>query len=316
MNAKAWGADAGFLMDKAASLGHGWSREELFWSDVEATKGTYKWTRYDQLFKAAATRGIQVLVMPTSPPSWASSAWNAYPTDPADYGRFVAKVVTRYGPSGEFWTANPSLPKVPMTAMELWNEPYEPFFSLGGLNPGKYAQLVKAAAVAGRAVDPGVRYLLGATPYAKGLPQVWTEALYLAMPDLNAYFDAVAVHPYGPDLTAASGQFRRTFEDVHATLVAHGAGDKPLWATEMGWSTCTAAPQCVSEARQAELLRQALDTIRRDYAGYTEAVFPYHFMDQLGAQSASNSEAFYGLVHNDWSPKPAAQVLRDFTASL
>lgn len=316
VNVKAWGSDAGYILDKAAFIGNGWIREEIDWDDIEATQGTYTWTRYDQLFKAAATRGVQVLAMPMSPPSWAASAWNAYPDDVADYGRFVAKVVGRYGPSGTFWAANPSVPKVPLTAMELWNEPYEPFFSLGGLNPLKYTQLVKAGATAGRAVDPGVRYLLGATPYAKGLPQVWTAALYAAMPDLNSYFDAVAIHPYGPDLTAASGQWRRTFEDVRATLVAHGAADKPLWATEMGWSTCTANTQCVSEAKQAELMKSALDTIRRDYGSYVAAVFPYHFQDQFGNPSQANPEGFYGLVHADFTPKPAAGVLHDFIASL
>ena len=27
--------------------------------------------------------------------------------------------------------------------------------------------------------------------------QWWTDALYQAVPDLNNYFDGVAVHPYG-----------------------------------------------------------------------------------------------------------------------
>lgn len=315
VNAKAWGADAGRPLDRALPLGIGWVREELEWADVEATQGVFDWTRYDQLLAAASRRGVRVLLMPTSPPAWAGPAWNAFPDDVDAYGRFVARVVGRYGPHGTFWTAHPSLPKVPVTHLEVWNEPYEPFFSAGGLDPATYAQLVRAAARHGRAVDASVKYLLGATPYAKGLPEVWTEALYAAMPDLNAWFDAVAVHPYGKDLTSRDAQWRRTFEDVRATLVQHGAADKPLWATEMGWSTCTAdATWCVSEAEQARLLRTALTTIRASYGGVVEAVFPYHLQDQFGTHDPAASEPFFGLLRNDWSPKPAAGVLAAFTA--
>ena len=41
----------------------------------------------------------------------------------ADFGRFVAALIGRYGPEGSFWTGNPSLPKRPIEAWQLWNEP-------------------------------------------------------------------------------------------------------------------------------------------------------------------------------------------------
>lgn len=315
VNAQAWGDGAWEPLDRSAFLGTTWVREELEWSGVEAVKGRYDWTRYDQLLTATAQRGRRVLLMPTSPPAWAAPTETTLPNDPAEYGRFVAQAVRRYGPSGTFWTAHPSLPKVPVTAIELWNEPYEPYFSQGGLDPAKYAAMVRAAATAGRAADPAVQYLLGATPYAKGLDRPWTDALYAAMPDLNAFFDAVAVHPYGRDLTDPDGQWRRTFEDVRAALDAHGGAAKPLWATEMGWSTCRASSECVGEEGQAVLLSTALETIRTRYRGSVAAVFPFHFQDQFGAHPASDPEAFYGLVRNDWTPKPAAAVLAAFTAS-
>jgi hypothetical protein len=85
----------------------------------------------------------------------------------------------------------------------------------------------------------------------------------------------------------------------------------------MGWSTCPGAnPDCTSEARQATLTAQALNLIKTTYSSYVRGVMLYHFMDQFGERRADDSQPFYGFVRNDWTPKPAAQVLQDFTASL
>jgi hypothetical protein len=317
VNANAWGADAGFVLDKAAFLGQRWIREEVSWSDVEPQRGQWNWSRYDQLFTASAQRGLQVLPLLTSPPSWAGPRWNSFPDDPADYGRFVAAVVARYGSNGAFWAAHPELPKVPAQWFELWNEPYEEYFSVPSIDPARYAQLVRAGTTAGRAADPSAKFMLESTPYGKGLPTTWTDALYAAMPDLNSYFDAVAVHAYGSDLASAGGQWRRTIEGVRAQLVAHGAADKPMWVTEMGWSTCPGAnSDCTSESTQAARLAQALAALKTTYSSYVRGVMLYHFQDQFGDKKADDTQPYYGLVRDDFSPKPAATVVQQFTATL
>ena len=88
---------------------------------------------------------------------------------------------------------------------------------------------------------------------ANGNWQWWTDALYQAVPDLNNYFDGVAVHPYGTDTTTLhpeiAGQPYNNYDslqriqDIHQQFINHGAANKPFWITEIGWSTCTNDPE-------------------------------------------------------------------------
>ena len=113
----------------------------------------------------------------------------------------------RYGPHGSFWTSHPTLTKTPITTFELWNEPYYDNGDNGDYNPGRYARLVKAAGAAGHAADPSAKFLIAAEnqcALVSGTWVWWIDALYQAVPDLNNYFDGVAVHPYGTDLTNVS----------------------------------------------------------------------------------------------------------------
>ncbi len=178
----------------------------------------------------------------------------------------MAAVVKRYGPHGSFWAAHPELANAAVQTFELWNEPYYPQFNNGDYNPGRYARLVKAASAAGHAADSSAKFLLAAentTKLVGGTWVWWVDALYQAVPDLNKYFDGVAVHPYGTDLTNVQfptpgkaydgdSQIRR-LESIRAEFVRHGGSDKPFWITEIGWPTCTngGSDRCTTPSGQA-----------------------------------------------------------------
>jgi hypothetical protein len=140
--------------------------------------------------------------------------------------------------------------------------------------------------------------------------------MYGAVPDLNAYFDAVSIHPYSaersPDVyTPGQGtrwQFRR-IEEMRAKFTAHGAADKKFWITELGWATCTAHEDCVSEAEQAAYVTRVFEYARNEYASFVEAVFIYHLND-WGPADQTNKEYWFGLLRKDGSPKPAFEALR------
>jgi hypothetical protein len=275
----------------------------------------------------AARKGVHILPTLMDTPSWDGPTWNAIPANPSDYARYVAAVVGRYGPHGSFWSAHPGLPNDAIGTFELWNEPYYTNGDDGQYDPARYARLVKAAAIAGRAADSGARFLLAAeneSQYVDSTWVWWIQALYQAVPDLNNYFDGVAVHPYGNDLTGYSyprvgraydgyDQIRRV-EAIHQEFVNHGAADKQLWITEIGWPTCTGGSiRCTTEAGQASDLSTVFTYAHTTWRSYVHSVFVYHYED-LG-ENSSDPENDYGLTTYTHAPKPALAVFRAAAAA-
>jgi hypothetical protein len=310
----------GRVQDSVVRTGARWIREEFRWSRIERRRGRFRFGHYDAVMTAAARRGLRVLPLLQGVPRWAGSPFNDVPRHPARYARYVARVVGRYGPGGAFWRAHPQWAGLAPRWYELWNEPY---FAPGGAaayDPPRYARLVRATVRQGRRANPAARFLLAAdvTGRQRGARWVqWVDALYEAMPRLNRWFDGVALHPYGNDLTGLDGQGFRQFrriEVLRRAFVAHGAADKPFWATEIGWPTCPAAPGCVSEREQAVALRTAITALRTTYAGFVQAVFLYALRDR-GPHAAGDSELWYGLERRDGSAKPALGALRQLTGA-
>jgi hypothetical protein len=306
----------------ASQAGPSWIRQEFDWNQIEPQAGTFDFSRYDQFMLLTAQNGVHVLPIMLDVPSWAGATWNTVPADPSAYAAYVAAVVGRYGPHGSFWTQHPSLATYAIQTYELWNEPYYSNGNAGNYNPGAYARLVKAAAIAGRQADPDVHFLLAAENQAQlvgGTWVWWIDALYQAVPDLNNYFDGVAVHPYGTDFTGLSfptpgvayngyEQVRRV-EAIHQEFAAHDADNKPLWITEIGWPTCTSgSDRCTTPAGQAADLTTVFNDARTSWSSYVQAVFVYSYDDSH--PDSSNPENDYGLAYNNGTPKPALAVFK------
>lgn len=308
-----WGAQMGARMDAATSTGVRWLREEFSWSVIEPKNDQWSWGRYDQLMTEASKRGVHVVALAMTTPGWAGATWDTIADDPAEYAQYVAAIAGRYGPGGTFWTDHPALTAVPLEQIELLNEPFLPQFAAGDTNAARYARLVRAAASAGRGANAGVRYLMAVdtTSYDTAQNQhEWIDAMYAEVPDLNAYYDGITVHPYGSLDNYTSGasrwQFRR-IEEIRAKLVAHDASDKGFWLTEIGWPTC--AQGCETEAQQADFVGRSIDMMRSTYADYVRAAFFYRYDDLRTSNGPTDREAAYGLKHADGSPKPAWDAL-------
>jgi hypothetical protein len=314
-----WGSQMGARQDAVSGLGVKWLREEFSWRVVQPSAGTWDWSRYDQLLVSAAQHGDTVLPVLISTPSWAGPTANTIPSDPSAYAAFVAAVAARYGPGGSFWGAHQDLASFAPRTFELWNEPYYPAFSNGDIDPGRYARLVKAAGSAGHAANGQAKFLMAAEtdvrPTATNQWVSWTDAMYQAVPDLNNYFDAVAVHPYSgnlaPDATSGAPIHER-FDRIgliHDRMVAKGASNKPFWITEVGWSTCSDSSACVNEATQADYTARLFHVVSSTYRSFVAALFLYRSSD-LGPSGSSDREANFGLAHEDGSPKPAWASVR------
>jgi hypothetical protein len=317
-----WGNMAPRLGQVVSDSGTHWLREEFQWSEIEPQPGVFDFSHFDQYMLLTAQRGVHVLPLLYSTPAWAGSTDNSIPADPSAYAAYVSAVVGRYGPHGSFWTQHPGLASYAIQTFELWNEPYYDSGDNGDYDPGRYARLVKAAAIAGRQADPGAHFLLAAENQAQHVGNAWVwwiGALYRAIPDLNSYFDGVAVHPYGTNLTNLSfpraGQAYDGYEQIrrvqaiHDEFAAHGAANKPLWITEVGWPTCASgSDRCTTPAGQAAHLTAVFNYARTTWKSFVHSVFVYSFDDSHA--DSSDPENDYGLTYNDGTPKPALAVFQ------
>jgi hypothetical protein len=317
------GASTAPRLDQVVSqTGAKWLREEFFWSRIEPRPGLFDFSYYDHFMLVAARRGEHILALLYDTPSWAGPADNAIPSDPTAFARFVAAVIHRYGPHGSFWAQYPGLAGSAIRVVELWNEPFAASGDDGAYDPPRYARLVKAAAIAARAADPTVDILLSAEMQSgrdsNGNWQWWVDALYQAVPDLNRYFDGVAMHDYGSDTTTLNpvipgppypnyGHMLR-IENLRHLFVNHGAAGKPFWITEVGWPTCRQSGSvCVSQRQQAINLGRLFTDVRGMWRNWVQAVFVYRYGD--GADPTTVQDA-YGLTTLSGAPKPALAVFR------
>lgn len=315
-NTLGYGKSAGLIQSQLREGNVRNIREEFRWSVVEPRPGARRWGTYDRLFADAARRGIRILPLLQGTPRWAGATSQTVPDDPTAFAAFVSRFAARYGPAGSFWRANPDLPRRAPTYFEIWNEPAFPTTTAGDVNPGRYARLYQAVVRRSRSEAPRARFLI----YAHGPVRVggrwvdWIDEMFRVVPDLKQEVQGISAHPYSTDLrTYTPGREHNQFARIRsykAGFEENGA-PAPLWITEMGWSTCTLRPKCVSRARQASLVRELMTRLRTTYKGLVKAVYLYNYADP--GEDRRDFEANFGVVGHHREPKPA---WRELTAIL
>jgi hypothetical protein len=296
----------------ASQLGAGWVRMWGGWDAVQPTAGGFADNIINDMnfeVNAAKAQGLKVLMVMQRTPAWASGGKGAFapPNNPADFGAMMGVVAQRI-PGVDAW--------------ELWNEPDESEFFTGGPQPAKYAAMVKSAYPAIKRAQPNDVVVTGGLV---GNNMDFVEQLYSH--GLKGNFDAIGVHTdtacltNSPDVTYRDergriGRYTFTgFREVHSVMAAHGDGDKPIWMTELGWTTESTAPNScsvgmwkgqkplgVSEAQQAEFLTHAFECLQADPR--VAVAFWFGMQDFTGSAHAGG----YGLYRLDGSAKPAASA--------
>jgi hypothetical protein len=249
----------------------------------------------DRLMTDASAAGIRVIATVDGTPCWASSApvslqracipgqssqANAWPpSNPADYGAFVAYLAQRYGTH--------------LAAIEVWNEPDQAnqLYFAGPNKPQRYAAILRAAYPAIKQANPNVPVLAGSLVGANG---VFLRALYAA--GIKGYYDGLSVHFY--TLTLAS------LRSIHEVQVANG-DTKPLWLDEFGWSSCYPSRKiqqeqaCVTKQVQAT---NTANTIRAlAHTPYIAAAVLYKLQGSLQEE--------FGVLSASGTRKPAFTAL-------
>jgi hypothetical protein len=305
----AWYDDAKLAkeLDGYATLGATWIRFDIAWSVAEPQRGVYDWAAYDRLVAKVRERGLNILAMVGYTPGWAQVAGatdDKYPPrNVADYANFAQKVVERYAPRG-------------VKAYEIWNEP-----NLGccfwkpKADAVKYTEMIRAAYPRMKAVDQSITVLTGGTSPADTTatdisPPKFLKDMYAN--GLKGNFDAVSHHPYyGPhpinsfkNWSSWSQMMLDTDRgrSLRGQMVDNGDGDKKIWASEANMLVQNQCIDgfCATEARQAAMIKEAVDAWRSyPWAGVL-TMYNYYGHDGLS------------LVRGDWSPTPAWYALRDY----
>jgi hypothetical protein len=237
------------------------TRIAIDWGSVQPARGgAFNWSGVDSVIGKAAIAGVEVLPFLNGAPAWAVPAvWvsgsqhtvkapahlPAAGSAATAWSNFVKGAVVRYGPNGSFWAENPSVPKRPIRTWQIWNEPNFKYF-VAKPNPAEYGRLVKLSSTALKSSDAGAKLLLGGMfsrpkggksttekPKRVYFASDFLEALYETTPGIKSKFSGVALHPY----TGKYQELAPEIEEVRAVQKAHGDAAKPLWITELGWSS-------------------------------------------------------------------------------
>lgn len=259
----------------ARKAGVKWSREEFSWANTEVAPGKYDFSFYDSVVSAAHRNGISVYGL--------LCYWSRF-TEPYtekgidDFCRWTRAVVRHFRDRVKHW--------------EVYNEPNIFFWS----GPKElYPVLLKRCYAVIKEEDPAAQVFGCSTA---GIDLDFIRQVM----DAGAPFDILTVHPYRGKLDDA--RFARELQRA-ADLV----GGRPIWITEMGWSTHAAG---VSEREQAALLARSYLTAV--WSGACRNISWYDLRND--GPDPFVFEHNFGVLYQDYSPKPAFRALASVCLTL
>lgn len=130
----------------------------------------------------------------------------------------------------------------------------------------------------------------------------WGQELYAGNPNIGNYVDGWTMHPYGScDATLNTGHRDRVIQ-------AHANTGKPIYITEVGWSTDVGA-SCsqVSQQQQADNIFNFINWARS--TGYVVAVYIFGYAD-YGSSSPTDDWGVAGWPNPESTHKPSWDALR------
>lgn len=299
--------DLGRVLTAAREAGMWSIRVDIDWSLVEPVAGQRDWSAMDRVVRAVADHGMCALGLVTYTPAWAAVEHAGpldsrfRPRDPAVFADFAGAAAQRYREDIAVW--------------EVWNEPNNVDFFKPAPDAALYGALLSASYPAIKSANPDATVLSGGLAPAEDdgghiAPVTFLAALYDG--GVNRFLDAFAIHPYSyPALPDApdtghwnTAQQLTVMRDV---MVDGGDADKPIWITEFGAPTGT-GEGAVSEATQARTIEIIL-SMARD-TPWLGPAFVYSVRD--GGIDVGDIEQNFGIIRNDFSEKPAYDVVSRF----
>jgi hypothetical protein len=322
--------------DRIGDSQAGTLRHLVLWPELEpSADDEYDWSKLDPVVAGAAENGVELLPFVYGTPHWIVG--DCFDLEPLECQRvpplaseearrawqdFLRDLVARYGPDGTFWSDEADdfdPPELPVEQWQVWNEPSSQSFFQPETDPGKYAELVRLSHDAIREEDPRAEIVLAGlfrTPQKGadgGGPAEFLRELYAADPEIGEYFDTAALHPYASNLD----QIDQLFEQVLPVLEDAGDGDKPIWISELGWSSAPPEPNkplLKGVDGQADLLADSFALLRDKRDDWRlEGVVWYQWKDLADPVEGCTFCQLSGLLDGDDAPKPVFDEFVKFT---
>jgi beta-xylosidase len=291
------------------AAGFDWVVQVFSWREIARWRGLYNWEQPDSVVRGAEYFKLNLVARLDQHPAWArnESADNGPPDDLGDYGDFVHAVASRYNGQIEGYV--------------IWNEP-NLAVEWGGdePDPEAYVEMLKVAYARIKEADPSALVVsAGLAPTNEQSTRALDDRLFLEQmyqAGAREYFDVLGAHVYGfghpPDdpHDAHQGLNISRIHDLRKIMVAHGDVDKPVWITELGWTTSPPeeqAGQGVTSEEQADYLVEVYRRAREDWP-WLELLTVWN----VGAGIPSDESIVgYGIIKPDSGPSPAYFALKE-----
>lgn len=302
-----------------------WQREEIFWHEVQHTPGgPFIWTgdgsglyNYDHAIEAQVANGIRVLGLLDYNPAWFKGKNPTLDEWLDDWGTFVYNAVARYG-RDRGWIKH----------WELWNEPN---LAKSGYESGLYTvydfvRILEVGRAAAKAADPEAQIVMGGLASIWGIPpdennhDYFDYLLGVAEAGGWQHVDILSIHLYRPDSPEGATGGRHRAMDMRTELdhideFLRKYGAKPVWITEMGWSTHQAWPGVDEDTQAFYLVRAYILAIAHPSV---EKFFWYDFRNDSDPNAPYetptydnlNEQLHYGLLRRTYPLDPNRADLR------
>jgi hypothetical protein len=248
-----------FREDAITRLGAGMTRLSFRWDDVEAQRGTFRWSTLDSIVGELNGRGIKVIGLLLGSPTWARPDGIEARHRPVVDGS-AAKGDTAFA---AFAAAAARRYQGKVVAWEVWNEPNGVGWWLHtvdgtnrGPDPADYAELWKVTSDSLTVASPGVPVLLGSLAAGLGTTRTVRDPLgtfrlmqqappadfLQAVLATGVHPTDVSIHVYSPTPPGVKTRGLRgrvvfpdlVFDSVLAVLRRSPSAGAGIWVTEWG----------------------------------------------------------------------------------
>jgi len=291
-------------LDQMAAAGVLTVRRDASWGGSEpkapdADGHHYDWRSTDDTAATLAAHGLTWYPILDYSAPWAATI----PGDPmsaprpetiGDYAAYAGAFAQRYGPNGAFWAEHPELPRLPVAAYELGNEPNAGmFWREQATAPEVYADEYVAARAAIKAVDRTTPVVSAGLLDANAMdPNVFLRRMIRRQPSLRRGIDAVGYHPY----QMAYARMRYGIVRLRQTMNALRMGSAPIEITEIGMTTAW-----VPEAVRANAIGKLARALPADRKLNVSRFIPYEW---ASSHQGDDFGQYWGIMNADGTPTP------------
>jgi hypothetical protein len=309
-------------LNAQSSIGVQLHRQTFNWSQIERTPGVYDLSFYDSYVAKASAHGVRILPILFNAPSFhvnrRSGKAACPPRSNASFSAFAQALVRRYGPRGTLWTERPDVPKHPITAWQIWNEPNLDVYWCGKANAKRYVAMLRTVGKAIEKVDRRAEIVTAGLPDSR-LKRSVRLAKYLGQmyrAGGKRAFDTMAINSYAKD----ERQLGRLLRSVRGLMNRRKDRRAPIWITELGWGDKGLNHRFIVGTKgQAQRITKSFRLIKKQrrrlrlrgvvYFSWRDAApYPPDYKNLWGLHT--------GLLKIDGSPKPAYRAFKKAVARL